>query len=244
MNRNKIVSLFGDYEEVEVNGEIVEREISDIANQWFIGEALDRVWNYDITGIWQMDEADEAQSYGLSPGDYKAVDVNGDGSYTTLEDKQFIGWTQPRYRLGFRNNFTFLQNFTASIFIRADLGHIGGVSDFLHNSSNLYDRRGMRAIPYWTEANPSSQYGSLTATSGAYGGGYNLYFSRSFVRIQDLSLSYNIPSALLQKMRLDNLRLFGSVRNLYSFDKWENWDPESGGSPMPRVYSMGLNVTF
>lgn len=244
LNRNKIISLFGDYEEVEVNGEIVEREVSDIANQWFIGEALDRVWNYDITGVWQVDEADEAQSYGLSPGDYKAVDVNGDGSYTTLEDKQFIGYSQPRYRLGFRNNFNFLQNFSASIFIRADLGHIGGVSSFLHNSSNLYDRLGMRAVPYWTEANPSNQYGSLTATSGAYGGGYNLYFPRSFVRIQDLTLSYNIPSDILQKMRLDNLRLFGSVRNLYSFDKWENWDPESGGSPMPRVYSMGLNVTF
>jgi len=244
LNRNKIVSLFGDFEEVEVNGEIITREVSDISNQWFIGQALDRVWNYDITGVWQMDETDEAQSYGLSPGDYKAVDVNSDGSYTTLEDKQFIGWSQPRYRIGLRNEFTFLQNFSASVFIRADLGHIGSVSDFLHNSSNLYDRRGMRAIPYWTEENPSSQFGSLTATSGAYGGGYNIYFPRSFVRIQDLTLAYNVPVSIVQRMKLNNLRLFGSIRNLYSFDKWENWDPESGGSPMPRIYSMGLNVTF
>jgi len=244
LNRNKIISLFGDFEEVEVDGQIIRREVSDISNRWFIGEALDRVWNYDIVGVWQLDEADEARQFGLSPGDYKAVDVNGDGRYTQLEDKQFIGWSQPRHRLGLRNDFTFFQNFSASIFLRADLGHIGAINDFLHSSSNLYDRRGMRSIPYWTEENPSNRYGSLTATSGAYGGGYNIYFPRSFVRIQDVTLSYIVPSPKVQRMKLNNLRLFGSVRNLYSFDKWENWDPESGGSPMPRVFSMGLSLTF
>lgn len=244
LNRNKIKSLFGDFEEVEIDGEVVRREVSDIANEWFIGEALDRVWNYDITGVWQEDEEDEAAVYGLSPGDYKAVDVNQDSIYSALEDKQFIGWRQPRYRLGLRNNFTFFNNFSASVFIRADLGHIGSIDDFRHESSSLYDRRGMRAVPYWTADNPSNQYGSLTVASGAYGGGYDVYFPRSFVRIQDVTLSYTLPETTAQRMQLSNMRIFGSIRNLYSFDQWENWDPESGGSPMPRIFTVGLDITL
>jgi TonB-linked SusC/RagA family outer membrane protein len=244
LNRNKIKRLFGDFEEVEVDGEMVTREVSDIGNEWFIGEALDRVWNYDIVGVWQEDEADEANVYGLSPGDYKAVDVNGDGVYSTLEDKQFIGWRQPRYRIGLRNDFTFFTNFSASVFIRADLGHQGSIDDFKHGSSSIYDRRGMRAVPYWTAANPSNRYGSLTVASGAYGGGYDLFFPRSFVRIQDLTLSYNLAGNTLQRTKLSSLRIFGSIRNLYSFDNWEDWDPESGGSPMPRTFTVGLNLTI
>lgn len=244
LNRNKIIHLFGDYEEVEINGEIVRREISDISNGWFIGQAIDRIWDYNMIGIWQTDESDEAEKYGLNPGDYKAEDVNGDGTYSQLEDKQFIGYRQPRYRIGLRNNFTFFQNFSASIFIRSDLGHMGNINDFEHTTSNLYDRLGMRNIPYWTEANPSNEYGSLTVTSGAYGGGYNVYFDRSFIRIQDLSLSYQVPNTAIQRLNLQSLRIYTSIRNIYSFDKWEYWDPESGNNPMPRIYTLGLNLSL
>lgn len=244
LNRNKIKRLFGDFEEVEVNGKLIRREISDISNQWFIGEAIDRVWDYDIVGVWQEDEAEKAKEYGLSPGDYKAVDVNEDGVYSTLVDKQFIGWSQPRYRIGLRNDFTFLKHFSASLFIRADLGHIGSIGEFKHSNTELYDRRGMRAVPYWTADNPSNKYGSLTASPAPYSGGYNLYFPRSFVRIQDFTLSYRLPETIIQRRKLTNMRVFGSIRNLYSFNQWEDWDPESGGSPMPRVYSIGLDVTF
>ena len=67
----------------------------------------------------------ESAGYDLEPGDFKAVDVNGDGKYIDLQDKQFIGYDAPRYRIGLRNDVTFLKNFTASVFVRADLGHIG-----------------------------------------------------------------------------------------------------------------------
>ncbi|MEX1121176.1 MAG: SusC/RagA family TonB-linked outer membrane protein, partial [Balneolales bacterium] len=235
LNRNKINRLFGDLD--EEGG-----ELPDYSNEWFPGQAIDVIWDYDITGVWQEDEVEEAAEYGLSPGDYKAVDMNGDDVYTAMEDKDFIGWRQPRYRVGLRNDISFLGNWSASVFIRADLGHMGSISAFRHDNSELYDRRGMRAVPFWTPENPTNDYGSLTASSSAYGGGYSLYFDRSFVRIQDLSLSYTLPAAYSQTMKLTSMRFYGSIRNLYSFDQWENWDPESGGSPMPRIFSIGLDI--
>jgi hypothetical protein len=70
------------------------------------------------------------------------------------------------------------------------------------------------------------------------------YKTSSFVRIQDVSLSYNVPSAVAQRYKLDNLRIFGSVRNLYTFTKWPGWDPESGSVPMPRIVTIGFNVSL
>src|SRR5690606_40950011 len=122
--------------------------------------------------------------------------------------------------------------------------HVGSIDEFKHGNTELYDRRGMRAVSYWTPENPSNKYGSLTASPAPYSGGYNLYFPRSFVRIQDFTLSYRLPETVIQRRKLTNMRVFGSIRNLYSFNQWEDWDPESGGSPMPRVYSIGLDVTF
>lgn len=244
LNRNKIVSLFGDYEEIVVDGETIRQEVSDISNEWFINQSVDRIWDYNITGVWQTDQAEEAKKYGLLPGDYRAEDVNNDGVYSELNDKQFIGWREPRYRLGVRNTFKFNEHISASIFIRADLGHMGSVAAFTHSRSAYYDRLGMRSVPYWTEENPSNKYGSLTASSAAYGGGYNVYFDRSFVRIQDLSLSYQIPDALFQKLKLQSLLLSASVRNLVSFNKWEDWDPESDSDPMPRIFSIGIKTSL
>lgn len=243
-NRNKIKRLFGDYEEVEVNGERVQREVPDYSNEWFPGEAIDRVWNYDITGVWQLDEAEEAAVYRMVPGDFKARDVNEDGVYDELDDKVFTGYGEPRYRMGLRNDFAFLKNFTASFFIRAELGHIGSFSYALHRGSETYHQRNAKAIPYWTPENPINDYARLNVNENGFGGDIMIYKPRSFVRIQDISLSYNFPAAVAQRLRMNSMRVFASARNFHSFDRWPGWDPESGDSPMPRIYTLGLSLSL
>lgn len=60
-NKEEIVALFGDGED-------------DVGNQWFIGEPLTVWYDYEKIGIWQSDEADEANSYGQKPGEIKVKD--------------------------------------------------------------------------------------------------------------------------------------------------------------------------
>src|SRR5690606_4062174 len=132
----------------------IRRELPDYSNQWFPGQALDRIWDYNIQGIWQTDEKDAAAVYRLQPGDFKAEDVDNNGVFEALTDKQFIGYSAPRFRLGFRNEFTFLKNFSASIFIRGDLGHMAAFTDGLRRGgADTYDRRSTMDFPYWTPEN-------------------------------------------------------------------------------------------
>lgn len=246
LNRNKIISLFGDVGEYTILGETRNGELPDFTNQWFPGRAIDAVWDYDWIGVWQAHEADKAAQYGMRPGDFKSVDVNGDDRYRAEDDKKFIGHRQPRYRLGLRNEVSFLGNWSASVFIRADLGHIGAEPEALNPGEESNDRRGRHVgpVPYWTEGNPINNYARLDLLTGGYGGGIMIYRPRSFVRIQDLSLSYRLPVSMAQTLQMQNLRVFGSVRNLATFTKWPHWDPESGRSPMPATYTVGLSLSL
>lgn len=243
LNRNEIKSLFGETGEYILGGQTYNGEIPDFENEWFIGQPINVVWDYDILGVWQVEEAAEAAEYNLSPGDFKANDLDNNGAYEALQDKKFIGYTEPRYRLGLRNEFDFLRNFSASVFIRADLGHIRQFQQSVAGWST-FDRISTANYPYWTPDNRSNEYPRLNINDSPYGGGIMPYKPTSFVRIQDVTLSYNVPAAIAQRIKLQNARIFGSVRNLYSFDNWPGWDPESGHTPMPRTITMGVNLSL
>src|SRR5690606_29673894 len=108
-NKNAIVSLYGDMVDVlDENGNVIgQEEASDPTNGWFIGESIDVIWDYDSDGIWQEEEADVAYSYGgLFPGQFKNVDVNGDGVLDS-EDRQFLGHSTPQVRWNLTNDFNY-----------------------------------------------------------------------------------------------------------------------------------------
>lgn len=249
-NRNKIKRLFGDYREETIDGKAVKTELPDYTNEWFPGQALDRVWNYDVTGIWQTGDKDAAAVYKLEPGDFKATDVDGNGKYEALLDKMFIGYRQPRFRLGLRNEFTFMKNFSASIFLRSELGHMAPFAEGLRTGgSDTYDRRNTNDFPYWTPDNPINDFPRLNTNTNVFGGGIKVYKSLSFVRIQDVNVAYALPAELATRMKLNNMRVFASVRNLYSFNKWPGWDPEAWDNagnnvPMPRNFTLGLTLSL
>ena len=71
------------------------------------------------------------------------------------------------------------------------------------------------------------------------------------MRLQDVSLGYSFTGKLIERMKIQNLNLFVSGRNLATWTNWEGWDPETPGQglitdgrPVLRGYSVGLNVTF
>jgi len=244
LNRNKIKSLFGDIGEYTLLGETKTGDIPDFSNHWFPGKSVDVIWDYNLLGVWQIDEKDEAAKYNMFPGDYKSLDVNDDGKYTDLIDKQFIGYETPRYHLGLRNSFSY-KSFSASMFIRADLGHMLPFNQALRGSLS-HDRRNydMGPLPYWTPENRNNEYARLRPSHSAYGGGLGIYKSASFVRIQDLSIAYALPKEVINRVKFNTMNMFFSVRNLYSFNKWPGWDPESSMTPMPRTFTLGLNLSL
>jgi hypothetical protein len=178
-------------------------------------------------------------------------DLNDDDKYTAAADRKVIGELQPKFRWSFNNDFTY-KNFTLSVFINALQGWIGsnnllnvGTGDSGGGYTTNYGGRplNMMDFDWWTPTNPSNEHPSFNYKNTL---GHDYYQDRSFVRLQDVSLSYNVPKSLLQKVRVDGLRAYISGRNLYTWTKWDGPDPESKQYfyPTSRTVSFGLNLSF
>lgn len=246
INRNKIKELWGDQGDFKLLNSEQNGELPDFQNKWFPGQALDVVWDYDRLAIWQLDEAEEAAKYLLEPGDYKVADVNGDFALTNFEDKKFIGFTKPRHRWGLTNDFTFFKNLTASIFIRADLGHIRAMP--VTNSKDTYDRRNDWNWGHWSPENPDSEFAKIDYPDNLsrYGGGIGIYKPTGFIRVQDINISYNVPDNVLHKLlSIQSMRVSVSGRNALTFTNWPGFDPETGATtPLPRSVTFGIDITL
>lgn len=255
MNRNKIVHLYGNYVDVkDASGNVTSRrEADDITNRWFIGHALDEIWNYKIIGVWQKEEAVEAAKYGVRPGDHKIQDVDNDGKFTNA-DKQFQGFTSPRSRWTLRNEFKIFRNFDVSFMMYAYLGQKDQFNQ-MKNRDGFPDRTSSYILPYWTEENRNNEWARLYSSEGS-ATGYAAYRNKSFVRFESLALAYTLPKTLVQKISIQNLRIYGNIRNLgYYAPKWNFWDPENGTNgatnenistsvPSPRIFTMGIDITL
>ena len=82
----------------------------------------------------------------------------------------------------------------------------------------------------------------------------------SYLRVKNITLGYTFPKTVLQKAKIDNVRVYMNIQNLYTFTKYTGFDPEVGAStqdssgmafgvdngryPSPMTCSFGLNITF
>lgn len=247
MNRNKIAHLYGDKVNVlDSSGKIIgQREPDDITNKWFIGHDVNSVWDIKVQGVYQSNEAAQAQKYGQRPGDFKLQDVNGDGKYTN-DDRQFLGYTEPRFRWTLRNDFSFLQHFDLSVQIYSLWGHMSSFNQ-AKNRDGFPDRTNSYVYPYWTPDKPTNDFARIYSSDG--GASYSVYRSRSFIRLDNVALAYTFSRSLVQKAGIQDLKIYFNVKNLAVYKHgWQFWDPEwdssVGPGPTPRTYTLGLNLTL
>jgi TonB-linked SusC/RagA family outer membrane protein len=241
LNRNKIISLYGD---LDANGE----ELDDVGNRWFIGESIDRLYGQKALGIWQSNEAELASDYGVFPGDFKILDKNDDKVFT-IDDNEFLGYAKPRFRWTWVNNFTFKKNWTVSVEMYSSLGQSRSFND-AKNRNGFIDRVNSLQTPYWTAENPNTEWARLFSSQGS--SSFNVYRNSSFIRLQNITVSYNIPQTVLEKISVQSLRVYANIRNVgFWAPNWELYDPEasdidgvSGNLDSPRYFTLGVNLTL
>jgi TonB-dependent starch-binding outer membrane protein SusC len=231
-NTNKIVSLTG-------SGDMISSNL-------FIGKSIGAVYGYQTNGIYQLGEIAPSGYY---PGTYRIVNQNDDNVINT-NDRIILGHTEPAYRIGFLNKFECM-GFTLSVFLNSiqggKNGYLGVNSPATSKSDNTIRWNDISGIDYWSPANPNGKYPRFVSSPAI---APTVYQDRSFIRLQDISLSYQFKGSLLKTLNMQNLTLYVSGKNLATWTKWEGWDPEAGqglttgGRPVMKGYSVGINVTF
>lgn len=196
---------------------------------------------------------------GLIPtmgGDIKYRDVNGDGQITDL-DKVPLGFpTDPEIIYGFGFSVGY-RNFDVSAFLQGSARSSffidpGNVTPFALNGGYQNGLLEVIANDYWSEDNQNLHafWPRLTDGFNNNNGQRSSWWMRdgAFMRLKSVELGYNMPTSLLQRFKVSNLRIYLNGMNLYAWSKFKLWDTEMGGNglgyPIQAVYNVGINVGF
>lgn len=218
------------------------------------GLPLGAFYGYVTDGIFQ--NASELNSYprlsAAGVGDLRYVDVNNDGVINSA-DRTYIGSPIPTFLYGFNLNLGY-KAFDLS-------------ADFQGQSGNkIYNgKETVRPDIYNFEQHVFDRWrgeGTSTNEPRASAGGYNWLPSTrfiqdgSFFRFRNITIGYNLPNNLLEKVSVKSARMYVRGTNVFTVTKFTGYSPEvaSGSAidngidnstyPVSAIYSVGVNVTF
>lgn len=243
-------------------------------NQFRQGYSIYSYFGYVYEGI--IKTTDQLNKYkalqgvpsNIAVGDAMFKDVDGDGKLTAFGDKSkglagdmvYLGNLQPRYTFSSTINVGWRQ-FDLTVFLQGVGkrniqygGNIATPNTFFWPSLTYYYGK------TWTPDRPDAKYPRYLPGSVGYDGIRNYDYHTSsltmqnvaYIRCKALTLGYNLPNAIAQKIRMKSARIYVSGQDLFTISKGTlggNFDPEDGfrneGTyPFSKVYSMGLNVKF
>ena len=235
-NRSEVVSLAGDQ---------MMNYSEDSRLKHIVGERLFSFWLKDY--------------YGVNPLNGEALWRTADGSLTNnYNDGAFInaGSPEPDYTGGFNTTFSW-KGLSLSAFFEFKGGNDILIIEnrYLQSDGNQMSmNQSKSALNYWknpgdTGVNPKPIAGNA---SNSYTFNSDRFLEKGdYLRIKDVTLSYNLPSALVKKAKFSNVRIYASALNLYTFHDVDFWDPERGVDgmgygiyPMTKTFVGGLELSF
>ena len=230
----------------------VDEALDVLDYQQRTGRPLHTPLLYNVIGIYRTEEDLEAfpSVTGAKIGDLIFEDYNDDGEITA-DDMVRTGFSNiPQITYGLSLNSGW-KNFDLSLLFAGQswvnqyvLPESGSVGNFY---SSWADNR-------WSPSNPEGTYPRVSdrASSAVSGGQYPNNFwlnDASFLRLKNIQLGYNLPSALISRVGMSNLRIYANAFNLFTITKVKDYDPEGDqGSgqfyPQQRIINFGVNVKF
>jgi TonB-linked SusC/RagA family outer membrane protein len=200
---------------------------------------------------------------GVDPATGDAIfdDINNDATIDAA-DRVFIGSPHPKYWGGLTNTLSW-KSFDLRSFLQFTQGHMifNAIGVFANDGGYYHDNKFSRLLDRWQNPGDVTDVprASYDGTSGA-----DLISSRhfedgSYVRLQEVTLSYHLPPGFASALRMSDSRLYVSGRNLHTWTKYSGYSPDvnSNGSssntalstefyayPLARTIMVGISGAF
>jgi TonB-dependent starch-binding outer membrane protein SusC len=208
------------------------------------------------------------------PGMLKWKDLDGDGLITADKDRQVIGHAAPKFTGGWSNQFTY-KNFDMSIFVNFVYGNDIYNANKLEWTDGAFANLNTLEImkDRFTNINAAGQVVTDPTELKALNANAKIWSpvrvqrwwlhswaveDGSYLRINNLTLGYSIPKKLMNKIKLTNIRFYGTVNNLATLTSYSGFDPDVtsrrtdpltpgvdfAAYPRAKTWLFGINVTF
>ncbi|MBO2543582.1 SusC/RagA family TonB-linked outer membrane protein [Salegentibacter sp. BDJ18] len=257
-----------------INNEVLDLGVGNIEQEnglvgngtdLFIGHPMQTYYGYVADGLFG-NENDVASWPDMSrvnpnaqPGDIRYRDISGpegvpDGQVDATYDRRILGSRIPKYNFGMAFGAEY-KGFDFSVLLQgvADaVGRLQGYAGYAFNNTASVQRWMMdRWAP--ENPNPNAAYPryELIPNSGTPNTELSTFWlpDASYVRVKNVQVGYRFPSNILENLRIENLRIYASGENLYTWNNYrQGWDPEINTNgrfyPIFANYTIGLNVNF
>lgn len=197
--------------------------------------------------------------YQFQPGDAMYEDINHDGTIDS-RDVVYLGNSNPKFIGGFGPSVTINKRFKILAFFNYRIGY-DIVNETDMRTTNMYgwDNQSAAVMSRWRKP------GDVTDMPRAvFGDAFNWLGSdryvqdASFLRFRSATISYSLGRNLLDKLRMDDFRVFLTADNIMTFTNYRGQDPEvnmRGGNPFEiatdnsrtpptRRFTLGIQTTF
>ena len=258
-NHNRIESL---------NDALISTYMQDY---FVVGEPMGVTRGYVVDHIIQSREEIDAlnataqQLYGRNymdntgVGDYLLKDLDGNGIFDATYDKTVIANPEPAIFGGWQNTFSY-KNWSLSMLMQFSQGGTAVYNDLLMEVTQPYAGKSVSRELYgnfWTPENTDARYARMGDGIYNYNSTLNdrYVFSTSYLRMKNITLAYELPRSVAQRLHLGSASVYAVATNLFTVTDWPGIDPESAGTgttagtnydsyPLSKTFSVGVKLSF
>jgi len=196
---------------------------------------------------------------GVNPVNGEALWYNEDGKITNnFSDarREILGSPEPKLIGGVNTDVSY-KGISLSANFEFKYGNDVLIEElhYLNSDGYWFNRNQVNtSLDYWKQPGDITRNPKPIADNTTNSNAYNnprWMFDGSYLRIKNLTLAYNLPKSIVSKAKLENLRIYTSALNLYTFHGVDWWDPERGEEgmgfgiyPMTKSIIFGLDLTF
>lgn len=258
-NRNEVKSLGPE------NAPIIST--GSVSHAYYITQVGKPIGSYYLliqNGIFENEEQLKQYPHfdNTQAGDFRFVDVDGDGVLDTEKDRAIVGNYMPDFTYGFGGTVNF-KHFDLGFSFQGVYGN-----EILNLSKRYIDNMEgnvngtIIALDRWQSAeNPGSgQVNRANRKTTGNNGRISTWHLEdgSYLRLQNLSLGYTLPAKLIKSMHIQKLRAYVSGQNLWTWTNYSGYNPEVnmrpdnaltpgedyGTYPLAKTFTFGMNITF
>lgn len=285
-NRNKIESLGGVSQVTRNSGWQGSDGVDDYIVK--VGEPAGLMYGFVTDGFYKVSDFNyNAGVYTIKPGipvnavygtpqpgSLKWKDLDGDGAITADKDRMVIGNANPKFTGGWNNQFTW-KNFDCSVFINFVVGNDIYNANKLEWTDGAFPNLNVLNImkDRFTNINAAGQRVTDPAELEKLNANASIWTpvrvqrwwlhswaveDGTYLRFNNLTLGYTIPSKVLNKAKISSFRMYATVNNLATITNYSGFDPDVtarrtdpltpgvdfAAYPRSRVWVFGINLSF
>ncbi|GAA5035315.1 SusC/RagA family TonB-linked outer membrane protein [Marivirga lumbricoides] len=247
--KNEVLEVSG----LEGSDELLGNINNNVISRTVAGLPIGAFYGYQVEGVFQnTDEIAGRPTFaGTQPGDLIFADTNDDGVLNG-DDRTFIGSPIPDFNYGINLGGTY-KSFGLDLLFQGQEGN-----EILNYKETVRpDRYNFEAhvYDYWRGEGTSNTEPRPTDGGNNYRVSSQYIQDGSFLRLRTVTLSYNLPSTLMENIGLNTARVYLRGNNIFTITDFTGYNPEVPGGtlingvdqgtyPVSSVYSVGVNLTF